>query len=212
VPDSPGQPRDVLFIQFAKSPLPGRVKTRMQPCLSAEQACALHTELLLWTWRTLHDAALADLELWVSGDTGHPVFKQCRSLEAGAVRLQQGADLGERMYHAIADGLGRYRKVILVGSDCPEIDTAYLKAAVQALDTQPLVLGPATDGGYVLIGATRIQAALFAGVSWGEGSVFTQTQQRINELGESYFELRPLSDIDRPGDLPAWESLREEPG
>ncbi len=199
--------KDALFIQFAKEPRPGTVKTRMQALLSAEQACALHSDLLQWTCRTLCEARLADVELWLSGDSGHPVFTDCKALGVKRLQKQQGSDLGERMYHAVSDGLTRYKKVILVGSDCPQIDASYLELALQALDTKPLVVGPATDGGYVLIGATRIQHTLFQGVSWGTERVFTETVKRMRALGETWSELQPLSDIDRPEDLALWRQL-----
>ena len=203
----PNDKQDSLFIQFAREPVPGLVKTRMQPLLSAEQACVLHSELLWWTCQTLCEARMADVELWVCGCSSHPAFSRCEALGASAIHVQQGNDLGERMYHAIEHGLTRYKKVILVGSDCPQIDTQYLELALEALDSKPLVLGPATDGGYVLIGATRIQPALFKGVSWGEERVFTETVERMRALGEDWSELEPLSDIDRPEDLALWGQL-----
>ncbi len=204
--------KEALFIQFAREPLPGKVKTRMQTLLSAEQACALHCDLLRWTCNTLCGAQLADVELWVSANKGHPVFEHCSAQGVSQRRTQRGADLGKRMYHAIFDGLGRYRKVILVGSDCPDIDAEYLGAALQALDKKSLVLGPATDGGYVLIGATRIQAALFQGVCWGQDSVFAQTVERATALGEAWTQLKMLPDIDRPEDIPLWEHISHNRG
>jgi len=179
----------------------------MMPHLDAEQACDLHNDLLLWTCRTLTNAGLADVELWVAGDSDHCVFAQCQAMGAGSIKIQQGADLGERMFHAIREGLKRYRKVILVGSDCPGIDAGYLGKAMAALDQQPLVLGPANDGGYVLIGATQSWRSIFEGVSWGSSEVFAQTRQRIKGLGEQYFELDMLADIDRPEDLALWQEI-----
>ncbi len=199
--------RDLLFIQFAREPRPGEVKTRMQPTLSAEQACALHCDLLLWTCQCLCQAGLADVELWIAGADDYPVFARCKDLGVTELRRQRGASLGDRMYTAMADGLARYRKVILVGSDCPAIDRGYLATAVAALDDRPLVLGPAKDGGYVLIGATDIQASLFEGISWGSARVFSETVDRIIKLGVNWFKLKPLADIDRPEDLPHWLEL-----
>jgi rSAM/selenodomain-associated transferase 1 len=184
----------------------------MQPLLSAVQACALHCDLLQWTCHTLCGAQLADVELWVSGNEDHPEFERCSVLGVSQRCIQQGADLGERMLHAISDGLGRYRKVILVGSDCPAIDRSYLRTALQALDKEALVLGPATDGGYVLIGATRINPALFQGVSWGRDSVFEETVARANALDYQWTELNELPDIDRPEDLPMWEHIQHNRG
>ena len=198
-----------LLLQFARAPLAGRVKTRMLPHLTATQACDLHCDLVLWTSATLADSGLGDVELSVAGDSAHPLFEQCRELGVGTLSPQCGADLGERMYRAIRDGLQRYTKVILVGSDCPGIDRAYLAQARSALDTAPLVLGPAQDGGYVLIGAREIHRELFAGIPWGTGCVYADTVKSIRKLGLDWAELPVLADVDRPEDLAAWLALRD---
>lgn len=197
-----------LLIQFARAPRPGFVKTRMQPMLSPHQAASLHRQLVLWTNRTLVSCGLGPVQLWVSADAGSAVFRSCLRGGTSAIRLQQGADLGERMYHALSQGLQNYRKVILVGSDCPALDKEYLSAALAALDRRELVLGAAEDGGYVLIGARRVRPELFAGVSWGQATVFAQTRRRIERAGMSWQALPALQDIDRPEDLPAWERIK----
>ena len=199
--------KEALFIVFAKEPVAGLVKTRMQPTLSAQQACALHTDLLLWVCRTLCETKQADVELWVSGDRKHPAFEACEALGIDALQSQSGGNLGDRMFNAISESLSRYQKVILVGSDCPQIDADYLRRALLALDHNPLVLGPATDGGYVLIGATAIQTELFQDIAWGTDTVFYDTVQRIEAQGIGWSALPPLADIDRPEDLPVWQAL-----
>ena len=198
--------KDALLIQFAKSPVPGQVKTRMLGSLNPVDACELHCDLMQWTCRTLVEADLADVELWVSGSCEHTCIRACQDLGLTAVRSQYGSNLGERMFHAISDGLRRYRKLVLVGSDCPSIDESYLADALKALDHQSLVLGPANDGGYVLIGATDIEASLFQGVCWGTGAVLAETRERLVASGRGWSELSTLSDIDRPEDLPLWEA------
>jgi rSAM/selenodomain-associated transferase 1 len=183
----------------------------MFPALSPDQACQLHRELLLWTCGSLLGSGLADVEVWLSEPSDDPAVEQCIALGIAAVRRQCGADLGERMHHAISDGLRRYRQVILVGSDCPAIDRTYLQAALAALARVELVVGPATDGGYVLLGARRIRPELFSGVAWGGCSVFAETVQRADRLGLDWQALPALQDIDRPEDLPAWEHLKQGP-
>jgi rSAM/selenodomain-associated transferase 1 len=197
-----------LLIQFARAPVAGRVKTRMLPVLTARQAYDLHCELVLWTSATLAGSGLGDVELSVAGGCDHALFEQCRELGISRMSQQRGADLGERMYQAIRDGLQRYKKVILVGSDCPAIEVAYLQQALLALDTAPLVLGPAEDGGYVLIGAREIDAEIFTGIPWGTGQVYAGTVESIRKLGLSWVELPVLADVDRPDDLAAWKVLR----
>ena len=200
---------DVLVVQFSREPVAGRVKTRMLGALSASAACGLHGELTLWTLQRLLDWGRADIELSVAGDPQHALFAQALTLGEISLTTQADGDLGQRMYKALRSGLAAYARVLLVGSDCPQIDPLYLDRAANALTTHDLVLGPATDGGYVLIGARRVDPALFEGVLWGSDQVFAQTIERAGRLGIEWIELEPLSDIDRPEDLSLWYSLRE---
>lgn len=199
---------DTLLQQFARAPRAGTVKTRMQPYLSAAQACALHEDLLRWTCGQLLAAGLGPVELWVAGDGDHPALAHCLASGAQGPRSQRGSDLGERMYRALADGLARYRRVLLVGSDCPGLDAAYLAQARAALEHCDVVLGPAEDGGYVLIGARRVTPACFRGVAWGTAEVFAQSALRLESEGLSWRALPPRRDIDRPRDLPYWDACR----
>ena len=198
----------LLFVQFARSPQEGRVKTRMMPHLSASEACELHCQLTLWTCGQLLNCGLGAVELSVAGDTDHALFRQCEAM--GIIRLttQHGSDLGERMFNAVAQGLGHYEYVIVVGSDCPGIDASYLEQAVEALQVSPVVVGPATDGGYVLIGARQIKDEIFQGIPWGSDQVYTQTRLALTRSGLTWAELPYLADIDRPEDLPLWEALQ----
>lgn len=196
-----------LFIQFAREPVPGRVKTRMLAALDPVQACELHRELVLWTAGRLVGSGLAPVELCVTGDPGSPLFQECRALGVRAVLPQRGVDLGERMYRALEEGLRRADKVVLVGSDCPAIDARYLQGALDALDGGPVVLGPASDGGYVLIGVTALKRRWFEDVSWGGGEVYARTRERLEETGAHWQALEPLQDIDRPEDLPHWRDI-----
>lgn len=199
-----------LLLQFAREPLVGAVKTRMMPHLSADEACDLHRQLVLWTTDSLVDAGLGEVELVVAGAVDHPLFMRCRNRGLAAIHPQRGVDLGERMYHALADGLLRYKQVILVGSDCPGIDRAYLVKALRALDSTEVVLGPALDGGYVLVAVGRLYKEMFEGIPWGDNTVMASTRERLQGLGANWAELPPLADIDRPEDLPVWDALKRE--
>lgn len=199
-----------LLVQFARAPVEGKVKTRMMPWLSASQACELHRELVLWTCETLLASGLGEVELAVAGDASDPIFEQCCAMGPVRFSRQRGSDLGERMYEAIRCGLQGHSKVLLVGSDCPEIDRSYLVRAVSALDKAPVVLGPAHDGGYVLIGARDIRRQLFQGIEWGSERVYAQTARIMRSEAMAWVELPALGDIDRPADLPQWYKLRDE--
>ena len=203
-----GESTASLFIQFARQPVAGAVKTRMIPRLTPEQALALHCELVLWTAGALVQADLGSVELAVAGDVQHRLFERCRALGVNALVGQHGEDLGERMYNALASGLERFERVVLVGSDCPGIDRDYLVQALEGLDRADIVLGPATDGGYVLIGVRTVCRELFEGIPWGTSAVFAETERRLDRLDWSRVTLPPLADIDRPEDLVLWEAAQ----
>ena len=120
---------------------------------------------------------------------------------------QQGGDLGARMYAALSNALQRHRSAVLIGSDCPEFDPGYLEAAFAALEQQDAVLGPAVDGGYLLIGLRAAPALLFEDIAWGTPQVLQITRDRLRQLGWRWAELPPRHDIDEPGDLQRFPRL-----
>lgn len=190
----------VLLIQFARSPILGRVKTRLNPALSSAQALALHLQLLQRTAATLLGSALGEVELWLSEEGEYPDIASLAG-KGLSTKVQVGEGLGQRMCAAISDGLNRADKVILVGSDCPGINLNYLKAAAAELDSNDIVLGPASDGGYVLIAARRCSPEIFNDVDWGSERVLQQTIGKLESLEWTYSLLGILDDIDRPEDL-----------
>jgi uncharacterized protein len=200
----------LLLIQFTRAPQVGRVKTRMLPHLSAARACELHCAMTLWTCRQLLDSGLGEVELSVAGDTQHALFRRCLAMGVTRVSQQCGADLGQRMYNAVRRGLARYASVILVGSDCPGIDPDYIRQAVAALLPAPVVVGPATDGGYVLLGTRVLCEDLFKDIPWGSDQVYDKTVLALARAGLKWAELPSLTDIDRPADLPLWEALQRK--
>ena len=198
----------VLLIQFAREPQLGQVKTRLAAGIGDDAALDVHCALVEWVAGRALGARLGPVELHVAGDCSAALFEHCRQLGVSAFRSQVQGDLGQRMYRALQAGLARFERVLLIGSDCPGIDADYLAAAALALTRSPLVLGPAVDGGYVLIGATRVDASLFTEMPWGSEVVYATTLQRLHALGWEYAELPPLADIDRPEDLPQWQAVR----
>jgi glycosyltransferase A (GT-A) superfamily protein (DUF2064 family) len=105
------------------------------------------------------------------------------------------------MYLAFADTLQNADSAVLIGSDCPEYDPPYLDAAFQALEKNDAVLGPAADGGYVLIGLKKADPRLFRGVPWGTDKVLTATRRKLRHLRWSLEELPTKYDVDEPRDL-----------
>lgn len=194
-----------LLQQFARYPEPGRVKTRLQAELSATESCAVHEKLLLRTAATLTQSKLGVTELWLDRAGEHATLSKALDLGMTGPFLQQGSDLGERMGTALCKGLQRADAVVLVGSDCPVLTAGYLETAFDALRHSDVVLGPAEDGGFVLIGCRRVAGGMLAGVPWGDDSVLAATRARLTAEGLSTCELSTLYDIDTPGDLRRWE-------
>ena len=110
------------------------------------------------------------------------------------------------MQAAFRRALGASRPVIVIGSDCPALAPADLRAAADALATHDAVVAPAEDGGYVLVALARLLPEIFTQVSWGEGTVMSQTRRRLEEAGARWKELRTLWDVDRPEDYARLQS------
>lgn len=148
---------------FAKAPRAGMVKTRLARDISAQAAADFHRLSTLATWERLVSSPAHDAFLYC--DVQWAEFESVA--DGGRLRLQRGSDLGQRMRLCLEELLGDgYGKALIVGSDAPTLPWAQLGEASAALDSADLVLGPSEDGGFTLIGATRVAAAMFRGVTW----------------------------------------------
>ena len=184
----------------------GQVNTRLVPYITAEQAASLHEELTHNRLRMCTTADLCDVELWCSPDTRHPFFFDCRQRYGVQLHTQNGNDLGERMSAALQTMLGRYKKIIIIGTDAPALDIDTIDAVVNQLEHSDIVLVPAEDGGYVLLGASKHHQDLLVDVPWGTESVLASTVCNIERLGLSYSLLGECWDVDRPEDLERYKS------
>lgn len=190
---------------FAKAPQPGRVKTRLIPAIGAQAAAKLHQRLASDTLQRMSAADLCPLELWVSPDAEQPFFRDMQRRHGMSLHVQQGANLGERMYNAAADALTRADSVALIGTDCPPLSGDHLADALAGLQRHDAMLGPAEDGGYVLLALKRAEWRLFDAVPWGTGEVADITRRRLRQLDWQWRELPLLWDLDRPQDLSRWD-------
>ena len=200
------------IIVFAKAPEVGKVKTRMIPALGAQGAANLHEKLLRHTLATATAAQLCPVQLWHVSSLlllqPHPFFLRCQNDFPVSLHEQCGNDLGERMHHALTAALQKYTYAIVIGADCPALTAQYLQQALDALQQgSNIVLGPAEDGGYVLIGARQSHPDLFSGVTWGTASVLDETRTRLREMEWQWQELAELWDVDRPEDLSRLEII-----
>lgn len=192
--------------QFAKAPIAGRVKTRMIPFLSPLQACELHQSLVTTVIENVASESLpVRHQLWVT--EAHEWFDHLHQNHALMVKQQCGADLGERLLSASQAVLAAHRAVILIGSDCPFIDQGVIRQVLLYL-SKPVwdgVIIPAFDGGYVLLALKNAAPMVFEGIDWGSSKVFKQTMERFRRYRITVKCLPPMSDIDRPEDLPLYD-------
>ena len=191
--------RDVIVV-MAKSPAPGRVKTRMCPPLGRTQAASLAEALL---GDTVVAAQATSASVWCAVSGSHALVAP---LVGSSVRLfqQRGADLGQRLCAAqLAAFEAGARRVLLLGADCPTAEGAYLTSALRALDSADVVIGPARDGGYVLLATQRPTPQLFAGIDMGTPRVLRQTLVAAADSQGTVHILPPRHDIDVAGDLQA---------
>jgi rSAM/selenodomain-associated transferase 2/rSAM/selenodomain-associated transferase 1 len=208
---------DVVAI-LTRLPVPGRTKTRLIPALGPEGAAALQREMTAHTLRQvrlLRARTGADVQVWFDGGTAAEA-RAAFGRDVGC-RPQPGGDLGERIGMAVRAALVQGAdRVVVIGCDCPSLDARRLAEAFDALDDASVVVGPAADGGYYLLGvradapAGAVPAAVM-GIPWGSGDVFATTVEALRAVGAPPALLPTLSDVDEPADLPVWEAASQPP-
>lgn len=182
------------------------VKTRLANAIGERHALAVYRKLAQHTMDVTH-ALTVDKAVYYSDQ-----------IEAGDLwadtryqkRLQRGDDLGQRMSHAFADAFREgCERVCIIGTDCLELSPETVRQAFKALEHHDVVIGPAEDGGYYLLGTKQFHSELFVGKKWGSSAVFQDTKEDILRAGLSFFDLPVLRDVDREEDLPdSWRAVR----
>ncbi len=187
---------------FAKAPISGQVKTRLVPLLGAEGATRLHGEMVQNTVQRMHASALAPLQLWCAPSVDGPLFDNLKSSFNLELHEQRGVDLGARMLHAFTEALQSAEVAMCIGTDWPKLTPDLIATALQRLTQgEDAVLGPAEDGGYVLLGLRKVDPRLFAYIAWGGAQVLAQTRERLRQLQWQWSELPTSWDLDRPADF-----------
>jgi uncharacterized protein len=191
------------LIVFTRYPEPGKTKTRLIPVLGMEGAANLHRLMAQRTIAralSLQDSGQLSVEIFYTGASQQqmqdwlgtePIYQQ-----------QIEGDLGEKMAFALQNSFNSgVDKVVIIGTDCPALTAEILAEAFDELSQHDLVLGPAKDGGYYLIGLCRSQPELFQAIKWGTDEVFVKTRAIARELDLNIAYLSTLTDVDRPEDL-----------
>ena len=198
---------DCAILIFSKAPVVGQVNTRLVPYITAEQAVNLHEKFTRDRLRMCTSANLSVVQLWCSPDTDHQFFIDCKQRYGVQLQSQNGDDLGERMMDALKTMLSQYKKIVIIGTDAPALDIDTIDAVIDELRQRDIVLVPAEDGGYVLLGASIYHQDLLTDVPWGSESVLACTVGNIERLGLEYSLLGQCWDVDRPEDLERYMAL-----
>lgn len=200
-------PPDSAIIIFAKAPIPGQVKTRLCPPLTPDEAATLHGSFVLDQLERTK-AAIAKYQLpavrWLAcaPSSTHVFFKIMEERQGVQLMDQEGPDLGARMHAAFVRLFAQgFTRALLVGTDVPSLPLVHYRQALEALATDDLVLGPAQDGGYYLIGLKQPVAELFHNVEWSTDRVLATTRERAAERGLRTALLPAWRDVDTIDDL-----------
>ena len=190
---------DNAVILFAREPVLGLVKTRLNSFLDKETILRLYVCFLEDSLAKIQDVGNADCFVAISPEGNSEFFNQKKS-SCITLFSQQGNNLGEKMRQAFVDRFSQgYTRAIIIGSDSPSLPVSYIRRALGS--EKDLVLGPSIDGGYYLIAMKDKVSEVFKSISWGTDKVLDETLQRIKDVGIS-FDLLPLwYDVDLPEDL-----------
>lgn len=198
---------EAALVIFAKAPIPGQVKTRLCPPLTPDEAASLHGSFVLDTLERTK-AAIAKFRLPAARilacapSSTHVFFKIMAERHGVQLLDQEGADLGARMHAAFASLFAQgFKRVVLVGTDVPSLPLAHYRQAFETLGSHDLVLGPAQDGGYYLMGLTRPAPELFHDIPWSGDRVLAATRDRAGEAGLRIGLLPVWRDVDTIDDL-----------
>ena len=189
-----------LLIIFYRNPELGKVKTRLATTIGEEKALAIYLIMAAHT-KVIAENVETDKVIYytdfIDREDNWPNEKFDK-------QLQHGSDLGERMANAFADGFSAgFERICIVGTDCLELTAEIITEAFQSLERRKVVIGPAKDGGYYLLGMTYLFATLFKNKKWSTDTVYAETMNDLNKIGQDFFQLESLTDVDEERDLPA---------
>lgn len=199
---------DTAILIFAKAPIPGTVKTRLIPALGAAGAAMLHTAL---AERVITTACATGFDVVLCGapDVSHGFFEDCADeFDVDLAEQCSSDNLGERMLHSLNEALAEWPRVLLVGADCAAFNKKHLLEAAAKLADNDVVITPADDGGYVLIGANKTRPTMFNNVDWGTDKVLAQQREALTACRFVWHEMPTLWDVDRPDDMARLKTLK----
>jgi rSAM/selenodomain-associated transferase 1 len=202
---------DCHLLVFARVPLLGRVKSRLAAGVGEAAALAIYHELLAIT-RTAITEAHVPATVWLADTAGEDLTTaETREWPDLTTRVQPTGELGSRMLAAFEAAFAAgARRVAIIGTDCPGLRASHLVQAFALLETHDVVVGPATDGGYYLLGLRATQPQLFQDKAWSTDSVLADTLADARRLGLHVAQLPELRDVDTADDLAVWRAEKAE--
>lgn len=193
-----------LLLIFIKNPLEGKVKTRLGATIGHPAAVSVYKKLLTKT----REAALAvpcDRHLYYGDYINNEDEWKTTDFEK---YLQVQGNLGDRMRQAFKHGFeSGYKKVMIIGSDCPEMNAEVIQNAFDALSKNDAAIGPALDGGYYLLGMSHY-LEVFSNIAWSTETVFEDTQEKLKKQNASIALMPSMSDLDTIEDLKKYPHLQ----
>ncbi|MFC1996029.1 TIGR04282 family arsenosugar biosynthesis glycosyltransferase [Chloroflexota bacterium] len=197
------------LIAYAKRPLPGYAKTRLGTEMGLEESAGVYARILYKILLELLDLDKDEIRIELSLASGSDLAYFSLAFPEFLISAQKGSDLGQRFTQSIKGAFeSGVEKVVVIGTDIPDLDRSTIQSAFAALDKKEVVIGPDTDGGYYLIGTRQKSAKLFRNIDWSSEVVLNQTERLISAQGLSIHYLPILSDIDTDADYQRWLDSR----
>jgi rSAM/selenodomain-associated transferase 1 len=201
--------KENIVLCFCKHPVSGRVKSRLAKDIGNDYAVEIYKVLLDECLKNISKLKY-EVVLYCHPDTNHPVLRMYKDTYGLVLKNQSDGDLGMKMFHAINDNLVAKKNVVLIGSDCLELNASYINNAFEHLNSGfEIVLGPATDGGYALLGASKIDVSIFQNIAWSTNQVLHQTEEKIRSLNWNYKHLNKVRDLDTLADFQYFATHKE---
>jgi hypothetical protein len=190
------------LIVFQKNEVLGKVKTRLASTLGNVEALKIYQILIAHTHQVIQSVA-ADTYIFFSDYVPEGYETQASGFY---LQVQEGKDLGDRMSNAFEFLFKKeYEQVLIIGTDCATLEQIHIQTAIQKLDLVDVVIGPAEDGGYYLLGMKNLVPSLFSDMEWSTEEVLKETINRLTQGGLSYFHIETLSDVDHEED---WDKVK----
>jgi rSAM/selenodomain-associated transferase 1 len=198
-----------LLIIFVKAPRLGAVKTRLAKQIGTKNAQQLYCALVEDLLQNIIGPDTFDISISVWPQDAESEVRDWLNW-TGQLSIQAGDSLGDKLQHAFETGFARgYERIIIIGSDLPELSHSTIMLGFKQLGRYPLVLGPAQDGGYYLIGLTKLNTGLFIDINWSTSEVLNKTFENAKRAGLAYFLLPEMRDIDEYDDIQIkWRELK----